>query len=118
VTGNAIEIVENVAMGILGGAQTREALGILGGAQTREALGAVDGAQTLETLGVAAPCPAVAVHAVEIQVAETDADILAAITIPEILGLAQAAIIITGPDGETMVFEVAQVKSREMIMLQ
>jgi len=74
----------------------------LGGVQTLEALGVVDGAQALETLGVAAPCLAVAVHAVGIQVAETDADILAAITIPEILGLAQAV-----QDGETMAFEVA-----------
>ena len=72
------------------------------GVQTLEALGVADGAQALETVGVAAPCLAVAVHAVGIQVAETDADILAAITIPEILGLAQAA-----QDGETMGFEVA-----------
>jgi len=74
----------------------------LDGVQTLEALGAVDGVQTLEALGAAARCLAVAVHAVDIQVAETDADILAAITIPAILGLAQAVL-----DGETMAFEVA-----------
>jgi len=85
----------------------------LGGAQTLEALEVVDGAQTLEALGVAARCLAVAVHAVGIQVAETDADILAAITIPEIPGLAQAV-----QDGETMAFEVAEVKSRKMMRVQ
>jgi len=79
----------------------------LGGVQTLEALEVVDGARTLEALGVAARCLAVAVHAVAIQVAETDADILAAITIPAILGQAQAAIIIMVRDGETMAFEVA-----------
>jgi hypothetical protein len=106
VIGSAIGIVENVAMGVLGGVQTREALGT------------VDGAQTQEALGVAAPRPAVAVHAAAIQVAETDVDILAAITIPEILGLAQAVITITVPGGETMALEVAEGKSRKMMLRQ
>ena len=107
--GNAIEIVGNVAMGTVGA---------VGGAQTKEALGAADGTQTQEALGVAALCPAVAVRAVAIQVAEKDAEIPAGITTPEILGLAQAVIIITVPDGETRAFEVAQVKSQKMMMVQ